>query len=235
MSQKVIWLDGVGEITLAKRKGTKNIRLSITAAGKIRVGLPYWLPYAAGSRFAYERRDWIKSHQSKVKTSLLSHGLLVGKSYRVDYTHDPTRNKTYTSLRPNSIKVVSALAITSPVLQKQLVKAAERALKKEAEVLLPNRLKQIAQKNNFEYKRLVVKKMTSRWGSCSSDKVITLNYFLMQLPWHLIDYVLIHELIHTEHLNHSAQFWTSFEKIIPHPKKVRKELRAYRPILSAAS
>jgi predicted metal-dependent hydrolase len=235
MSQKLVWLDDVGEITLAKRKGTKNIRLSVTAAGKVRVGLPYWLPYAAGAKFAHDRRDWINRHQSSITNTTLNHGAQVGKSFRVDYTHDPTRSKTYTSLRPNSIKVVSALTISSPVLQKQMVKVAERALKKEAEALLPGRLSQIAQKNHFAYKKLTVKKMTSRWGSCSSDKIITLNYFLMQLPWHLIDYVIVHELIHTQHLNHGSDFWAAFEAIIPNAKQVRKELRAHRPILAATS
>src|SRR5262249_1610025 len=110
--------------------------------------------------------------------------------------------------------------------------AAERALRQEAEKLLPLRLSDLAKKHGFKYQSVKIKKMTSRWGSCSAHRLITLNFYLMQLPWPLIDHVLIHELVHTKHLNHSGAFWMEFESIYPGAKKARKQIHNYRPVIN---
>jgi predicted metal-dependent hydrolase len=125
------------------------------------------------------------------------------------------------------------LPLVAPAVQSAVKKTAERALRKEAEKLLPPRLGELAKKHGFTYKSIRIKKLTSRWGSCSSERVITLNYFLMQLPWRLIDYVLIHELVHTKHLNHSSGFWSEFDRTMPGAKKIRAELKAHRPVINA--
>jgi predicted metal-dependent hydrolase len=233
MVQKVVWLPEIGEVTLAKRKGSRSIRLSVSANGKVRVGLPAWAPYATGIEFAKRREDWIKTHLQQNQPHVLSTGSRVGKSYRIKYINSPAAKRTSSRLRNSEINVISHLPINSPAVQSAIKKAGERALKKEAEKLLPARLKELASRYDFSYKSVRIKKLTSRWGSCSSVKVITLNYFLMQLPWRLIDYVLIHELVHTKHLNHSAGFWAEFERITPGAKKIRSELRQHRPVINA--
>lgn len=235
MAQKVIWLPEIGEVTLAKRKGTRSLRLSVSAAGKVRVGLPTWVPYAAAVEFAKRRADWINSHLEQNPPHLLTDGGRVGKSYRIKYIQDSDAKRTSTRLTDGQIRVTSSSAIDGSSVQAAIRHAAERALKKEAEKLLPARLAELAKKHGYAYKSVRIKKLTSRWGSCSGDKVITLNYFLMQLPWRLIDYVLVHELIHTKHLNHSPSFWADFETVIPGAKKIRSELKAHRPVINTVS
>jgi predicted metal-dependent hydrolase len=233
MAQKTVWLPEVGELVLSKRRGTKNIRLSINAAGQIRVGLPAWAPYYMGINFARSRADWIKKHIPDHQSTPLHHDVSLGKSNRLHYDYDPGRSRTSARLLPGIVKVTSNLPLSDPTVQKVATQAAERALKKEAEKLLPIRLAELASKNGFSYKSIRIKKLKSRWGSCSSHKEITLNYFLMQLPWRLIDYVLLHELIHTIHLNHSQNFWRDFEKVCPDAKQIRKQIKAYRPIINS--
>jgi predicted metal-dependent hydrolase len=233
MAQKTVWLPEVGELILSKRKGTKNIRLSISPAGKVRVGLPPWAPYSMGINFAQSRAEWINKHKGAKPKLPLEHGVRIGKSYRLEYMFDPVSQKTSARLQGLAIKVTSSLPFSDPTVQKQAVSAAERALKKEAKLLLPKKLAELAKRNNLVYRAVRIKKLSSRWGSCTHDKTITLNYFLMQLPWHLIDYVLVHELIHTKHLNHSRDFWQDFEKIYPNAKKVRREIKYYRPIINS--
>jgi predicted metal-dependent hydrolase len=72
-------------------------------------------------------------------------------------------------------------------------------------------------------------RLKGRWGSCDQDKNIVLNLFLMQLPWQLIDYVLLHELCHTMHLDHGPGFWQTFLMHKPTAKDLRREIRHYQP------
>ncbi|MBX4197662.1 M48 family metallopeptidase [Candidatus Saccharibacteria bacterium] len=235
MAQKTVWLPEIGEIVLSKRSGTKNIRLSVSAAGKVRIGLPAWAPYAAGVNFAKSRTDWIKQHLPAATDNYLNHGSRIGKSYRLSYIFDPGASRTSTRLVAQSLRITSHLPLSHPSVQTAAVKAGERALRQEAGLLLPRRLAQLASKNNFEYKTVRIKKMVSRWGSCSSHKGITLNFFLMQLPWEMIDYVLLHELVHTRHLNHSSRFWSDFDQAYPGAKQTRRLLKQYRPVINSVA
>lgn len=235
MPQKITNITGIGQVTLAKRKGSKHIRLSVSAAGKVRVGLPYWLPYSAGIEFAKHRQDWINKHLADHQTHLLADGGKVGKSYRLKYNYDPSAMKTTSRIVGQTINVNSPKKLEDESVQQAAKRASERAIKKEAENLLPKRLELLAAQHSFDYSSVKVKRLASRWGSCSTHKIITLNYFLMQLPWSLIDYVLLHELVHTKHMNHSAAFWTEFEKLHPRAKKTRDSLRHYRPVINTVA
>jgi predicted metal-dependent hydrolase len=113
-----------------------------------------------------------------------------------------------------------------PKVQSAMKKVAEKALGLEAERLLPQRLETLAQKYNCTYASVTTRKLTSRWGSCDSRKQITLSIYLMQLSWELIDYVIIHELAHTTHQHHQADFWEEVERMLPSWKTLRKELKS---------
>jgi predicted metal-dependent hydrolase len=235
MSQKTTVIPGIGEVVLAKRKGARNIRLSVSAAGKVRVGMPNWLPYSAGIEFARRRQDWINRRLLDHKQHLLVNGGRIGKSYRINYVHDPEAAKTLTRVVGQSINISSPQVLDDEKVQLAVRRASERAIKKEAEKLLPERLERLSLLHSLDYSSVRIKRLASRWGSCSSAKVITLNFFLMQLPWPLIDYVLIHELIHTRHLNHSPLFWNEFERIHPGAKTTRSLLKKYRPVINTVS
>lgn len=232
MAQKTVNLPGIGDVVLAKRRGTKNLRLSIKPDGRIRIGLPVWAPYSAGIRFALDRSDWIRQNLGSQQSLMLKHGHRIGKSYRLCFVSVSSGTRTGSRLGQNSITVASHLPVENPIVQRKAAQACERALKKEAQALLSQRLDQIAKDKNLKYKDIRIKRLISRWGSCSNEGSITLSYFLIQLPWYLIDYVLIHELVHTKHHNHGRDFWATFEKLLPEAKKLRKEIKLYRPVLA---
>lgn len=80
-------------------------------------------------------------------------------------------------------------------------------IRHQARLLLPKRLEEISFLTGLEFHGVQIRAQKSRWGSCSVDKTINLNYKLLFLPRHLTDHILVHELCHTVHLNHSGQFW----------------------------
>ena len=230
MPQRRVIIPEIGEVVLAKRRGARNLRLSITAKGEVRVSMPSWTPYVAGISFAKSRSDWILQHLERIRPLLLREGMLIGKAHRLHFR--PTASpEVRTRVTLSSIEVSTGLAPEDAKVQSKAAIAAERALRAEAGRLLPQRLRVLADQHGYSYREVRIRKLTSRWGSCSHRKTITLSYYLMQLPWPLIDYVLLHELVHTEHLNHGADFWAAFEESLPGAKILRKQIRAYNPRL----
>ncbi len=100
--------------------------------------------------------------------------------------------------------------------------------REEAREKLGNRLSELAQKHNFQYNRVSIRNQKTRWGSCSSKDNISLNMKLLHLPDHLIDYILLHELVHTRVKNHSKSFWDELETVVPNARSIDKQLREYQ-------
>ncbi|MDB5164124.1 MAG: hypothetical protein JWS12_742 [Candidatus Saccharibacteria bacterium] len=231
MPSRQIQLEEVGLVTIVKRRGARNIRLTIQPDGQVRVSLPMWASYQAATEFVKQKRDWITKNQ--VSKSLIHSGQRIGKAHRLLFVPSPTASKTSARIKDQEIRVThpAAQALTTATVQAAAHKAALRALRDEAEQLLPRRLRELATHNELPFKSASVRQLKTRWGSCSSQQHITLNYYLMQLPWPLIDYVLVHELVHTKHMNHGPEFWELMERLIPSARTVRKQLKAYRPWL----
>ncbi|HTE21701.1 MAG TPA: SprT family zinc-dependent metalloprotease [Candidatus Limnocylindria bacterium] len=232
MSVKKVTVPGLGDVNLHKRRGVRSLRLSIEHDGTVRVSMPYWLPYAAGAEFARSRRDWIKSKQ--IVAVPLRHGGKIGKAHRMVFIPEAGRTTLATRITSSGeVRVFhpAHLSNSEPAVQKAAERASIRALKQQGEKLLPQRLRALAQHHGFEYGKISIKQLKSRWGSCSSEKDIALNCFLMQLPWHLIDYVLLHELMHTQIMAHGTPFWDELSNYVPNLKAIRKEIKSYRPVL----
>ena len=104
----------------------------------------------------------------------------------------------------------------------------EQALRHEARRLLPSRLLSLASRHGFTCTGVKIFNSKSHWGSCTPRRSINLSLSLMLLPWHLIDYVLLHELCHTIEMNHSDRFWALMDKVTDGKAlELRKELKKY--------
>lgn len=235
MAVKQMELPEIGSVRLYKRKGARAIKLSISSTGEVRVSLPYWLPFEAGARFALSKRAWVlEQKQQRLPRRLITHGQAVGKSHHIYFVRSTTSNRVSTRVDGTTIRITHPTdsQISASAVQKAAVAASIRALRTQAEQLLPQRLQALSTAHQLSYRSTQVKQLKGRWGSCDTDKNIVLNLFLIQLPWHLIDYVLLHELTHTKVLHHGDDFWQEFERHLPGARSMRKEIRNYVPAVS---
>lgn len=229
MPQKLFEVPDLGSVLVVKRRSTRNLRLSITPKSQIRVSQPPYIPYAVGLKFAIDRRQWILSHLAKRTSLHISDGMAIGKSYRLKVIPSETSTKFMTRFADQEVRLSVPFNASSAKTFEASKKAVEAALTKDSAKLLSIRLNELAEKYGYKYKELKFKKLSSRWGSCSSTKVITLSIYLIQLPWHLIDYVLLHELTHLNHMHHQKAFWDELENNVKNVKALRKEIKKFNP------
>jgi predicted metal-dependent hydrolase len=232
MSQKVIELAGIGPVTLIKRAQSRSIRLSVTTSG-VRVSMPRWTPFGAGAAFATKNLMWIQQELAKISAPLIESGQRIGKMHYVRFEQVLSGQSTSSRVTGTEIiiRVVSGETVTEPAVQKRAQAAALRALKREAERLLPARVQNLAVVHNRDYKSISVKQLKRRWGSCDSHQALTFNLFLMELPWEHIDYVILHELAHTVEMNHGPAFWRVLTEMEPHAHTLSKQLRSHQPAI----
>lgn len=232
MAQKQIVIPGIGPVLLQKRRANRSIRLTIGHDGTVRVSMPAWSPYKVGEAFALSKRDWIVRHSTSRQPLVIRPDDRIGKGHRLRFVHEQ-RPKIGSRVTPT--EVIIRLPLNKEPgdsdVQAVVQAAAIRALKLEAKLLLPQRLAALAKQHDFTYHSVTIKQLKTRWGSCSSNKDIALNCFLMQLPWELIDYVILHELVHTRILAHGQPFWDELGTYVSDIKTKRKTIRSHQPTL----
>lgn len=114
-------------------------------------------------------------------------------------------------------------------LQDWLRKVIEESMRRNAKSILPPRLERLSRQHGLSYTSVKINSSQGRWGSCSGRKTINLSYYLVLLPSHLIDYVLLHELCHTREMNHGKRFWALLNQFTEGKAlALRGELKKYR-------
>ncbi len=101
------------------------------------------------------------------------------------------------------------------------------ACKSRAKKLVTSRVEEVNKHYHFDYARISVKDLKSRWGSCSTKRNLNFHYKLLFLPLDLVDYVVAHELCHLKEMNHSEKFWKLVSTVVPDYKKKRQEINTY--------
>jgi predicted metal-dependent hydrolase len=234
VASKQITLPDIGDVSLFKRRGSRTIRLTINPKGQVKVTMPYWVPYQAGIQFAKSKSAWIIEQTGKRDNDLV-HGQTIGKTHRLLFEASPVNSKVSSRVNASIIRVThpATCAVTDVSVQQAAQKAGIRALRDQAEELLPPRVKELAEKFGFSYRSLQVKQLTGRWGSCDSHNNLVFNLFLMELPWTLIDYVILHELVHTTILHHGPDFWAAMKRVLPDVQVRRKAMHQRRPAIGS--
>ena len=143
---------------------------------------------------------------------------------------------------PNRVSFKSALEFVNlkkPWIQKHLVRIKQVESQRQAvgssviidkvkaRKKLTSRLHYLAEKHGFTYNKVTIRNQKTRWGSCSHKNNISLNMKLVLLPDEMVDYVILHELVHTRIHNHSKKFWSELDKYVGDGKATAKRLRRH--------
>ena len=148
------------------------------------------------------------------------------------------RGETFT------LRVVTSLfkappQLTTDALLVQVLDASNQAAihkvvlqwyKREAERVFAECVEHFAPLMKVQPKEIKLTSARTQWGSCTAQGVVRLNWQLVTMPLHLIDYVVVHELAHLQEMNHSAAFWQVVESVCPDYAKCRGELRKWSPV-----
>ena len=214
-----------GDITIRRSAQSSHVRMRVAPDGSLRVSMPLYAPIFLVKRMLRSNRDEIRSlfEASLPKTNFIN-GMQIGKSHTL-YIKPALSLKAERQKRHIILYLPADVdardASVAQVLRPHII----AALRIEAKSHLPKRLDWLAKQFGFKYEKVRFSHASGRWGSCSSQGTISLNIALMKLPFELIDYVIIHELAHTVHMNHSKDFWDLVAKADANYKKHRAALK----------
>lgn len=194
----------------------KNSYISVSRESKIVLKTPR-VSQSFISKLLLEKESWIRKQLLKIEQNppvilnLEDEILLFGEVYSIDMDE-----AKYLSELLQRVKTQSKVSI---------LKCYDNFYKHSAKQYLPKRVEYFADIMELNYKEIKFRKMRSRWGSCSSDGVITFNSELMKIQKDMIDYVVVHELAHLVYMNHSKIFHDLVNRYILNSKEIRKKLK----------
>jgi predicted metal-dependent hydrolase len=232
MSTKYINIEQLGPVSFTINERSRRIRLSIKSGGEIVVSMPPSVLYRDAIRFVESKTEWILKQQSRIHAGLTifaPESCFKTRFHKLAITKGNT-DRVYNRVGNGVIQIFIPEKVNHelPKVQEFIKKTLIDVMRWEAKVYLPKRLKELADKHGFKYQNVSIKNASTRWGSCSSTNNINLNLHLMRVPEHLIDYVLLHELVHTVVKNHGEKFWLLLDQCYPNARKADKEMNNYR-------
>jgi predicted metal-dependent hydrolase len=155
-------------------------------------------------------------------------------SFRLKIVTGDATDNYYMNLKEGilSISCPKNTDYEAPAVQSVIKEFVGQALRYEANRLFPPKVKFLAGKYGFRYANVKVNKSRSRWGSCSSQKMINLSYYCMLLPEYLLDFVILHELCHTLEMNHGERFWLLLDRVTGNrARELTHRLKAFKTSL----
>jgi predicted metal-dependent hydrolase len=211
----------------------RTLGISVLPDSSVIVRVPYLTSFKTISRIVQEKAVWIIKHRDSYKEKEKSkpNGFYVtGETHLFRGNESVLKieksNKAYIRFYDSTIELGLEKTDDPKVIKWLLY----QGYKNEALVVFPDMMSKVLKKHEtqmFKPKGLVIRTMKRRWGSCSHKGVITLSTELIKLPDLFIEYVILHELCHLKHHNHSASYYMLLSELYPGWKSVRKELRRY--------
>lgn len=232
MKSTKISINELGPILFKRSPRARHLNIRIKPYKGVQVSVPNGMSMSEAERVVLKKREWILRNLKKVKDieteSLIYDGTQSIRTRWHRLQVQPGRSRNVTCRISKGLILIchpANVEVTAPEVQSLIRNGLIETYRIEAKEFLPGRLAVLALKHGFKYNRVFIKNHRSRWGSCSVKNNINLSLHLMRLSDDLIDYVILHELVHTEVKNHSPAFWDRLAKVCPNVQLSRKQLR----------
>ena len=203
------------------RSNRKTLSIFINEDAELIVRAPKKLSIEKIQDFINQKEKWVNRKRKLIETQIKDVSMNRNKLLYLGTLFPITINKSASKRLAYADEEFVANSNNPEILSISLKKWYKKKFK---EIAIP-RLEYFAEKYNFKVNQVRIKKQKTMWGSCSSKNNINLNYLLIMAPMHVIEYVIIHELVHTIHKNHSVNFWKSVELIMPNFKESKNWLK----------
>jgi predicted metal-dependent hydrolase len=203
----------------------RRVAVRISAAGAVELVVPRGVTEAHARAFLESRAEWVRHHVERRRTNQAVPTAfpptqitfaMTGEYWRVFQAGGTGRPR----LRENG----QVLELLGSGTGEQWRHCLRRWLVRRAEQVLRPLLQELADLHGFTFTTLRVRSQRTRWGSCSSRGVISLNLALLFQPLDVVRYLLCHELAHTRHMNHSARFWRCVQACEPRYRELDRAL-----------
>lgn len=221
-----------GKIHFVVRRSARNITMRVKEDG-LHVTTPPYRSITALLEAIAPFRERLRNVCSEVKPKPFDLNFSIeAECFRLKLETSPLKNFTV-SMRDETVVIAcpAHADFTTDRVQTLVKNAVMRAMRKKAEEYLPPLVQYWSSLFDLPYNKVTISKARSRWGSCSSKRDTSLSFYLMLLPAHLMDYVILHELAHTREMNHGPKFWELLNQLTDGKAlALRKELRMHRPV-----
>jgi len=222
------------------RKLTTGLSLSIHPEKGVRVRAPFWVPDLVIRKFVEEKRAWIEKHLSKIKptpttaTTYLEgeKHLYFGQEYSLNIISSDALRRTEAQIAGENISVSVYSGHAEEKRHDEIKEAILRFYLEVGIGVITEKVNLYSSQLGVEYSQIDIKKVSSIWGSCSPTNRLCFNRKLVMAPHEVVDYVVIHEVCHMVHRNHSSRFWGLVAKFDPKYKEHRRWLHRNHLLLT---
>lgn len=211
---------------IIQRTNRKTLCIVIKPDKRIIVKAPLWVSQKQIDEFIKEKSKWIEKHISNLITTP-KHQYINEENflYLGNKITLKLESVTKCSLRENFL--IAPIKNNSIEIKKCIIKF----YKNNSKNFIFNRLVFFSKKYGLPFNKFSLSSAKTRWGSCSNQNNIRINFKLIMAPIEIIDYVILHELTHTVHKNHSKEFWKYLSFMCPWHKQRKKWLKNFGNLL----
>jgi predicted metal-dependent hydrolase len=204
-------------------KDVKNVGIRVSHDQRVRIVAPKWLPEQHLENILKKREDWIQKHLQRLRTRkqpvVLAQNQILFKGIIFHLEHNVQFNRSIEIDEEHFVIRAGDLFLEKP---RQLA-----WYRNEAKKYLERRVQDLSVRYGFHYNKLFIRNQKTRWGSCSKRKNLSFNWKLIKSPLFVIDYLILHELVHTEFMNHSKQYWQKVHSLYPEYKIASQWLKEH--------
>ena len=212
------------EIEKIVRTERKSIALQITDDATLIVRAPFYVNDETIERVVLKRKDWLEKNKNsilrrdpKFSTREFVNGegfLYLGKYYKL----------TIVEGQEIALELRNGFCLSRELLPNAL-QVFIQWYKEKAHEKISERVEWYAQKRGFKYNKINITNAQKRWGSCSSKRNLNFSWRLIMAPLPVVDYVVVHELVHLEEKNHTKMFWNKVKMLMPDYEKHKEWLK----------